>query len=61
MISIVIPVFNEEENLEELNKRLLSVCNSLPTNFEIIYVRGFSSFLNTIDGNTISHAIAVVN
>lgn len=38
MISIVVPVFNEEENLEELNKRLLSVCNSLPINFEIIYV-----------------------
>ena len=38
MISIVIPVFNEEENLEELNKRLLVVCKSFKKNYEIIYV-----------------------
>ena len=38
MLSIVIPVFNEEQNLVELNRRLLVVCNSLDTLFEIIYV-----------------------
>ena len=43
MISIVIPVFNEEKSLEELNKRLLVVCNSLDSEFEIIYVDDGSS------------------
>ena len=43
MISIVIPVFNEEKNLEELNKRLLVVCSSLDREFEIIYVDDGSS------------------
>lgn len=43
MISIVIPVFNEEENLEELNKRLSVVCDSFDENFEIIYVDDGSS------------------
>ena len=38
MISIIIPVFNEENNLEVLNKRLSIVCESLDTNYEIIYV-----------------------
>ena len=43
MISIVIPVFNEEQNLEELNKRLSIVCNSFDTDFEIIYIDDGSS------------------
>ena len=38
MISIIIPVYNEQKNLEELNNRLLSVCSSLNKKFEIIYV-----------------------
>ena len=37
MISIVVPVFNEVESLEEFNQRLLSTCNILKENFEIIY------------------------
>ena len=38
MISIIIPVYNEQKNLEELNNRLLSVCSSLNKKFEIIFV-----------------------
>jgi undecaprenyl-phosphate 4-deoxy-4-formamido-L-arabinose transferase len=43
MISIVIPVFNEEDNLDELNSRLSVVCESLDDNYEIIYVDDSSS------------------
>ena len=43
MISIVIPVFNEEENLKELNKRLLAVCKVIGGRYEIIYVNDGSS------------------
>ena len=57
MISIVIPVFNEEKNLEELNKRLLVVCNSLDREFEIIYVDDGSSdkSLDIIKNFCVSH------
>lgn len=37
-LSIVIPVFNEEENLPELNRRLLAVIEQLPYQAEVIYV-----------------------
>lgn len=37
-VSIVIPVFNEEQNLEELVRRCLEVCNSMVNPFEIILV-----------------------
>ena len=37
-VSIVIPVFNEEQNLEELVKRCLEACNSMGNPFEIILV-----------------------
>jgi undecaprenyl-phosphate 4-deoxy-4-formamido-L-arabinose transferase len=37
-ISIVIPVFNEAENLEELIKRCLAVCRRMSKPFEIILV-----------------------
>ncbi len=37
-ISIVIPVFNERENLEELYQRLRQVLNSLGKDYEIILV-----------------------
>tara|TARA_B100002019_G_scaffold252092_1_gene232848 strand:+ start:438 stop:1352 length:915 start_codon:yes stop_codon:yes gene_type:complete len=38
MISIIVPVYNEEESLEEFNKRTLNVLRSHSKNFEIIYV-----------------------
>jgi len=38
MISIVIPVYNEEENIPLLHERLLKVLNSQNENYEIIYV-----------------------
>ena len=37
-ISIVIPVFNEEDNLKELVRRCLDVCNKMDKSFEIILV-----------------------
>ena len=37
-VSIVIPVFNEETNLEELIRRCLDACGSLDKHFEIILV-----------------------
>ena len=38
MISIIAPVFNEEESLEEFNTRTLKVLKDNITNFEIIYI-----------------------
>jgi undecaprenyl-phosphate 4-deoxy-4-formamido-L-arabinose transferase len=38
MISVVIPVFNEEKNLPELLRRCLGACHSLGLPFEIILV-----------------------
>ena len=38
MISIVIPIFNEADNLEELIKRCLAVCRGMESKFEIIMV-----------------------
>ncbi len=38
LISIVIPVFNEEDNLDELIRRCLSVCRGHKNPFEVILV-----------------------
>jgi undecaprenyl-phosphate 4-deoxy-4-formamido-L-arabinose transferase len=38
MISVVIPVFNEEKNLDELIRRCLDACHSLGLPFELILV-----------------------
>lgn len=37
-LSIVLPIFNEEESLPELIRELYSVCNSLNKEYEIIFV-----------------------
>jgi undecaprenyl-phosphate 4-deoxy-4-formamido-L-arabinose transferase len=42
-ISVVIPVFNEQENLEELVSRCLFVCNGMGRPYEIILVDDGSS------------------
>ncbi|HEJ83247.1 MAG TPA: glycosyltransferase [Desulfobacteraceae bacterium] len=42
-ISVVIPVFNEEENLTELMDRCLKTCEGINRNFEIILVDDGSS------------------
>ncbi len=42
-VSVVIPVFNEEQNLLELIRRCLNVCKSLDRNFEIILIDDGSS------------------
>ncbi|SPQ00569.1 Undecaprenyl-phosphate 4-deoxy-4-formamido-L-arabinose transferase [Candidatus Sulfobium mesophilum] len=38
MISVVVPLFNEEENVPELHRRVKSVMDSLKKKYEIIYV-----------------------
>lgn len=42
-ISVVIPVFNEEENVEDLYKEVLETCTKNSYNFEIIFVDDGSS------------------
>lgn len=37
-LSIVIPLYNEEESLHELNEKILSVITPLHENYEIIYI-----------------------
>jgi len=43
LLSVVIPVFNEEENLDELIRRCLESCSSIGMPFEIILVDDGSS------------------
>lgn len=38
IVSVVIPVFNEESNLEELIRRCLAACSGMGGKFEIIFV-----------------------
>ena len=38
MISIIIPCFNEEDNIELLHRRLVSVLNGTGMEFELIYI-----------------------
>lgn len=37
-LSVVIPVYNEEENIAELSTRLTKVCQALGQSYEILYV-----------------------
>ena len=37
-LSIIIPVYNEEENLKDLNNQIYSALNEFGYDFEIIYV-----------------------
>ncbi len=37
-ISIIIPVYNSEKNLNELNKRIISVLSDSGNLYEIIYI-----------------------
>ena len=37
-LSIVIPVYNEEENLKELHKELIVVLDAIKSPYEIIWV-----------------------
>jgi len=42
-LSIVIPVYNEEENIPELSSRLTKVCTSLKAPYEVLFVNDGSS------------------
>ncbi len=37
-LSVVVPIYNEEENVAELHRRLVSVLGTLPREWEILYV-----------------------
>ena len=37
-LSIIIPLFNEEESLEELNSKIINTVNSLGLSYELIYI-----------------------
>jgi len=37
-LSLVIPLYNEEENIRELHKKLTETLSKLPISYEIIYV-----------------------
>ncbi len=47
-LSVVIPLYNEEENIEELHKKLTQTLSKLPISYEIIYVDDGSTD-NTLD------------
>ena len=38
LISVVIPVYNEEKNLDELLTRCLTICTEMDQTFEIVLV-----------------------
>lgn len=42
-LSVVIPLYNEEENIEELHKKLSETLNQLSISYEIIYIDDGSS------------------
>lgn len=42
-LSIVVPLYNEEDNVDTLHERILSACQSLGKSFEIIFVDDGSS------------------
>lgn len=42
-LSVVLPIYNEEESLPELMKELYAVCNALNKNYEIIFVNDCST------------------
>ena len=46
LISVVIPVYNEEENLPELFRRLMTVLKNLNRQFEIIFINDGSKDLS---------------
>ncbi len=37
-ISIVVPLYNEEENIEELHRKISDTLNKLPISYEVIYI-----------------------
>src|SRR3989304_4528050 len=42
-ISVVVPCFNEEENIQEMNKRLKKVFSSIENPYEIIFINNGST------------------
>jgi len=48
MISIIVPVYNEEKNVKELHQEILEVCQKLNQEFEIIFIDDGSND-NTLD------------
>jgi undecaprenyl-phosphate 4-deoxy-4-formamido-L-arabinose transferase len=42
-VSVLVPILNEEESLEELNRRLVASLDSMGTTYEIIYINDGST------------------
>lgn len=60
MLSVVIPVFNEEDNLIPLYNRLMDVINKLNINYELIFVNDGSTDTSQNRLNELSHKDAHV-
>lgn len=61
-VAVVIPVYNEQDNLNEMMRRLMPVMRSLNRTFEIIFIDDGSrdSSLEILKGLTRDHAVKVV-
>lgn len=59
-ISVVVPTFNEEDNVAELHKQILPVCKSFNRPFEVIFVNDGSSD-NTLDELKKLNPVKIVN
>lgn len=54
MISVVVPVYNEEQNLPELHRRLLQAMRAIGQSFEIIFVNDGSTDKTEIVADTLA-------
>ena len=52
--SVVVPVYNEEKNVEELHRRILEMCTSLGRPFEILFVDDGSKDLTLLKARSLS-------
>ena len=62
LISIIIPVFNEADNLPQLQKRLIKILNEISYQYELIYINDGSndSSLEVLKGILI-HEVTVID
>ncbi|MEK9175497.1 MAG: glycosyltransferase family 2 protein [Patescibacteria group bacterium] len=60
MISVVIPVYNEEKNVKPLHNELISIFDTLNLPFEIIFIND-GSIDGTLDGLKQLHPVRIIN
>ena len=46
LISIIIPVFNEADNLPQLQKRLIKILNEISYPYELIYFQDLPQYFS---------------